>query len=98
MFLRSEQPVYIIDRTSWESYVEHYIVEAGWGHVTIVDYNDSSFALHCNVNLGCNVPFTIGMICGLWERAHGRSYKINIQQNNDIFSVEIESLLQYQNQ
>jgi len=98
MFLRSEQPVYIIDRTSWESYVEHYLVEAGWGHVTIVDYNDSSLALHCNVNLGCNVPFTIGMICGLWERAHGRSYKINIQQNNDIFSIEIESLLQYQNQ
>ena len=76
MFLQSEQPVYIIDRTSWDSYVEHYLVEVGWG----------------------NVPFTIGMICGLWERAHGRSYKINIQEKNDMFSIEIESLLEYQNQ
>ncbi len=98
MFLQSEQPVYIIDRTSWDSYVEHYLVEVGWGHVTIVDYNASSLALHCTVNRGSNVPFTIGMICGLWERAHGRSYKINIQENNDMFSIEIESLLEYQKQ
>lgn len=98
MFLQSQQPVYIIDRTSWDPYVDNYLVEVGWGHVAIADYNTSTLKLHCTVNRGSNVPFTIGMICGLWERAHGRSYKITIQQKSDIFSIEIESLLQYQNQ
>ena len=37
MFLSSEQPVYIIDQSSWDAYIEHYLRERGWGSIETED-------------------------------------------------------------
>ena len=42
-------------------------------------------------------PLTLGMVVGMWERAHGRSSQITLREENDIFFVKIQSLLEYQN-
>ena len=97
MFLKTEQPVYIIDQSSWDAYMDNYLAERGWGRVDILGYNTSSFELKFGINMGPHLPFTLGMVCGIWERAHGRAYRVDIQQESDIFLVKIESFLEYQN-
>lgn len=97
MFLKSEQPVYILDRSSWDSYIEHYLIERGWGAIEIMEYDASSFELNCSIQSGASFPFTLGMICGMWERAHGRAYRINLRQKDTTFLIKIESFLEYQN-
>ena len=98
MFLQSEQPVYIIDDSSWNAYVEHYLIERGWGSVHLRAYDASTFDLEIEIPMMKQLPFTLGLICGMWERAHGRSYQIIIRQENDTFIAKIQSLLEYQNQ
>ena len=44
------------------------------------------------------LPFTIGLLCGMWERAYGRAYGLSIRKENDTFVVQIQSLLDYENQ
>ena len=97
MFLQSEQPVYIIDDSSWNAYVEHYLIERGWGSVHLTAYDASTFDLEIEISMSKQLPFTLGLICGMWERAHGRSYQITIRQEKDTFIAKIKSLLEYQN-
>ena len=97
MFLKSELPVYIIDNSSWDSYIEHYLVERGWGAIEIIEYDVSSLELNCSIQSGGNLPFTLGMICGMWERAHGRAYRINLSKKGQTFFIKIQSFLEYQN-
>ena len=97
MFLSSEQPVYIIDKTSWAAYIEHYLVERGWGNVTVLDYNIATYELQLSVHGSKIFPLTLGMICGIWERAHGRTCKMRIERKNETFLIRIQSFLEYQN-
>lgn len=97
MFLQSEQPVYIIDEASWEAYIHHYLVERGWGKASEIDYDESTCELNASFVADKNLPFTLGMLCGIWERAHGRTCRVELQQKNGIFFVKIQSLLHYQN-
>lgn len=98
MFLQSEQPVYIIDESSWNAYVNHYLIERGWGSVHLNDYDATTFDLEVVIPMSQQLPFTLGLMCGMWERAHGRSYQIKIHQEKDTFIAKIQSLLEYQNQ
>lgn len=97
MFLQSEQPVYIINETSWDAYIHHYLVERGWGKASEIDYDESTCELNASLEVNKNLPFTLGMLCGIWERAHGRSCRVELQQKNETFLVKIQSLLLYQN-
>ena len=31
----SDKPVYIIDQSSWDAYIEHYLHERGWGSIDL---------------------------------------------------------------
>ena len=98
MFLHSERPVYIIDQSSWTSYIDHYLTKRGWGAVQILAYDADSLSLEVGLKLGANFPFTVGIICGMWQRAHGRAFKVRLKKDRDCFHAIIESLLEYQNQ
>ena len=98
MFLSSEQPVYIIDQSSWDAYIEHCLRERGWGSIETRKYNPSTFDFEFSMPMMSHFPLTLGMVVGMWERAHGRSSQILLREENDIFLVKIQSLLEYQNQ
>ena len=98
MFLKSEQPVYIIDGSSWAAYIENYICERGWGSAHVTSYDTSDYTLELTMPMQSQFPYTIGLLCGMWERAHGRAYRLNIRKENDTFVVQIQSLLDYENQ
>ena len=98
MFLKSERPVYIIDETSWTAYIEHYICERGWGAAHVIDYDTLTYTLEFKIPMQIQFPYTLGLMCGMWERAHGRAYRISLVQENDTFVVKIQSLLEYENQ
>ena len=98
MFLKGEQPVYIIDESSWTAYIENYICERGWGNAHVTSYDTSDFTLELTIPMQSQLPFTIGLLCGMWERAHGRAYRLSLRNENDTFIVQIQSLLDYENQ
>lgn len=98
MFLKSEQPVYIIEESSWTAYIENYICERGWGIAHVTNYDTSDYTLELTIPMQRQLPFTIGLLCGMWERAHGRAYQLSLRKENDTFAVQIQSLLDYENQ
>ncbi len=98
MFLKTEQPVYIIDESSWAAYIENYISERGWGNAHVMSYDTSNYTLELTTPRQSQFPYTIGFLCGIWERAHGRAYRLKIRKENDTFVVQIQSLLDYENQ
>ncbi|MEC7272022.1 MAG: hypothetical protein VXV85_00060 [Candidatus Thermoplasmatota archaeon] len=98
MFLKSEQPVYIIDESSWTAYIENYICERGWGDAQVTDYDSADYTLELTMSMQSQFPFTVGLLCGMWERAHGRGYRLSLHPQTDTFVVKIQSLLEYENQ
>lgn len=98
MFLNSEQPVYIIDESSWTAYIESYICERGWGAAHVSSYDTLDLTLEVKMPMQSQLPFTIGLLCGIWERAHGRAYRLSLRKENDTFVLQIQSLLDYKNQ
>ena len=97
MFLQSESPVYIIDESSWHPYIEHYINNRGWGALKDVDYDESTFVLQVTLNKIPLLPFVVGMLAGMWQRAHGRSCRMSIEESESDFRLKFESFLDYQN-
>ena len=98
MFLNSEQPVYIIDESSWTAYIESYICERGWGAAHVSSYDTLDLSLEVKMPMQSQLPFTIGLLCGIWERAHGRAYRLSLRKEKDTFVLQIQSLLDYENQ
>ena len=88
MFLDSNRPVYIIDESSWQSYIEHYLHEYGWGSFNVTTYDATTFEFHASLNKGPLFPFTLGIVCGMWERAHGRAYRISLNGEKMIFFMQ----------
>ena len=97
MFLQSESPVYIIDGFSWNSYIEHYISQKGWGTLNDVDYDEGTFVLKVRLNKIPLFPFAVGMLAGMWQRAHGRFCQMSIEEFETDFRLKFESFLDYQN-
>ncbi len=97
MFLQSESPVYIIDESSWNSYIEHYISHRGWGTLNDVDYDEGTFVLKVRLNKIPLFPFAVGMLTGMWHRAHGRFCRVSIEEFETDFRLKFESFLDYQN-
>ena len=97
MFLEGERPVYIIDESSWPAYFMSYLNERGWGDVVLHAYSSVTFELNVSLKPSAGMPFTLGMICGMWQRAHGRAFQLHLTEKDDIFHLTIQSLLEYQN-
>ncbi len=97
LFSISERSVYITGKDSWEAYLRTYLSGQGWGEATIVEYDSHSYDATLIVSKSSITPFSIGLVAGIWERAHGRKFHLNLEVINDSIQVNIRSLLEYEN-
>jgi len=97
LFSISERAVYITGKESWGAYLRTYISEQGWGDATIVTYDSQSYEATLTFLKSPIAPFTIGLFAGIWERAHGRKFHLNLELMDDSIQVNIRSLLEYEN-
>ena len=97
IFSRSERSVYITDMKSWDAYLRAYLFDYGWGSAILTSYDLNSFETQLTLPKASLFPFSIGLIVGIWERAHGREFKLLINETNDSIQVVISSLLEYEN-
>ena len=95
LFSLSERSVYITGPESWGAYLQVYLFDQGWGHVTLVSYDVQSYDTILKVPRNTLSPFSIGLITSIWERAHGRKFKLVIGQEDEQLLVSISSLLEY---
>jgi hypothetical protein len=97
IFSRSERSVYITGKESWDAYLRAYLFDYGWGSVNLTSYDLNSFETTLILPKASLFPFSIGLMAGIWERAHGRKFKLLINEQNDSIQVVISSLLEYDN-
>ncbi len=95
LFSLSERSVYITGPESWNAYFRVYLLEQGWGHVTLMSYDVHSYDTILQMPRSPLAPFSIGLITSIWERAHGRKFKLIIGQEDELLQVSISSLLEY---
>jgi len=95
LFSLSERSVYITGPESWNAYFRVYLLEQGWGHVALVSYDVHSYDTILQIPRSPLAPFSIGLITSIWERAHGRKFKLIIGQEDELLRVSISSLLEY---
>ena len=95
LFSLSERSVYITGPESWNAYFRVYLLEQGWGHVTLMSYDVHSYDTILQMPHSPLAPFSIGLITSIWERAHGRKFKLIIGQEDELLQVSISSLLEY---
>ena len=95
LFSLSERSVYITGPESWNAYFRVYLLEQGWGHVALVSYDVHSYDTILQMPRSPLAPFSIGLITSIWERAHGRKFKLIIGQEDELLQVSISSLLEY---
>ena len=95
LFSLSERSVYITGPESWDAYFRVYLLDQGWGHVTLVSYDVQSYDTILQIPRSPLAPFSIGLITSIWERAHGRKFKLIIGQEDELLQVSISSLLEY---
>ena len=95
LFSLSERSVYITGPESWNAYFRVYLLDQGWGSVTLVSYDVQSYDAILHIPRSPLAPFSIGLIASIWERAHGRKFKLVIGQEVERLQVSISSLLEY---
>ncbi len=95
LFSLSERSVYITGPESWNAYFRVYLLDQGWGSVTLVSYDVQSYDAILHIPRSPLAPFSIGLIASIWERAHGRKFKLVIGQEVERLQVSIYSLLEY---
>ncbi|MCH1442743.1 MAG: hypothetical protein L7U53_02620, partial [Candidatus Poseidoniaceae archaeon] len=98
LFSVSERAVYITGKESWDAYLRTYLSEDGWGGATVLEYDSQSFSATFSFSQNSITPFSIGLVAGIWERAHGRKFKLNLRSSNGSIQVDIRSLLEYKNE
>ena len=98
LFSRSERSVYITGTDSWNAYLRAYIFDNGWGKAVTESYDSNSYQTVLRCPKSTLFPFTIGLSAGMWERAHGRKFKLQIIEDNLSIQVIISSLLEYENE
>jgi hypothetical protein len=97
LFSFSERAVYFTGKDSWDAYLCTYMSEQGWGEATVVMYDSKSFNTTLNFSKSPITPFSIGLVAGIWERAHGRKFHLDLNSINGSIQVNIRSLLEYEN-
>lgn len=98
LFSLSERSVYITGKESWKAYLQAYLSESGWGHGDIVSYDHHTFETIINFPKTSVAPFSIGLAAGIWQRAHGRKFRLNIHIVDESIQLNIASLLDYENE
>ena len=98
LFSLSERAVYISGKDSWEAYLRSYLFQQGWGDAHVVRYDPQSYDTILTFTKSSILPFSIGLVAGIWERAHGRKFQLNLTMLDESIQVNIRSLLEYENE
>lgn len=97
LFSLSERAVYITGKDSWDAYLRTYLSEQGWGGATVVSYDPQSYDTTLTFPKSPLSPFSIGLVAGIWERAHGRKFHLTLKLIDGTIHVNLRSLLAYEN-
>lgn len=97
LFSISERAVYITGKDSWAAYLNAYMSEQGWGDAAVLEYDPNSYETTLIFSKSSITPFSIGLVAGIWERAHGRKFHLNLKLIDSSVQVNIRSLLEFQN-
>ena len=97
LFSLSERSVYITGKESWKAYFESYMSGFGWGQGDVIFYDAQTYKTVINLPKTSITPFSIGMAAGIWERAHGRKFRLNLSVVDNSIQLIICSLLDYEN-
>ena len=87
-FEANERPVYVQSASDWEGHFADRLTKRGFGQVrveqSILDTDISVFSVHSPV-----APVAIGLLIGMWQRAHGVLGEVKIEVNSDALLVSI---------
>ena len=97
LFSLSERSVYITAKESWKAYFQVYMSESGWGQGEVVSYDIHTFETIITFPKTSVTPFSIGLAAGIWQRAHGRKFRLIIHDMDKFIQLNICSLLDYEN-
>ena len=87
-FEANERPVYVQSASDWEGHFADRLTKRGFGKVqveqSIIDTESSVFSVHSPV-----APVAIGLLIGMWQRAHGVIGEVKIEVTSNDLSVSI---------
>ncbi len=87
-FQANERPVYVQSASDWEGHFADRLTKRGFGKVrvekSILDEDISIFSVHSPV-----APVAIGLLIGMWHRAHGVFGEVKIEVDSDALLVSI---------
>ena len=87
-FEANERPVYVLSAGDWEGHFAERLTKRGFGRVrveqSILDEETSLFSVHSPV-----APVAIGLLIGMWQRAHGMVGEVKVELVSDALLVRI---------
>ena len=87
-FEANERPVYVLSAGDWDGHFEDRLTKRGFGRVrveqSILDEETSLFSVQSPV-----APVAIGLLIGMWQRAHGVVGEVKIELATDALLVRI---------
>lgn len=87
-FEANERPVYVQSAGDWEGHFTDRLTKRGFGQVrveqSILDEDFSTFSVRSPV-----APVAIGLLIGMWQRAHGMIGEVKIEVVSDSLLVSI---------
>lgn len=89
MFDASDYSIFIQNQDDWESHLQHNIRSRGFGDVSVEDFAmDESPTVRMTIR--SPVPtFAIGLMVGMWERAHGSPCMCRVEISSDLLTVSL---------
>ncbi len=94
-FIDSDKHVFADGKDSWNSLLNFYCSQWGWGGIEDLDLDTNGEGISVKVRITEILPFLIGRIVGIWERSCGKKPKIIIKFSQDYITFRVESFLDY---
>ena len=92
---QSERPVYILSDSEWIHKCQHLLVKFGFVCPNEVISLDDIGSVKFTFNHSPTLPFSVGALMALWQRAHGRLAKLSVEFNDKQCIVKVSSKLKY---
>ena len=92
---QSERPVYILSDSEWIDKCQHLLGRFGFVCPNDVKSIDDSGSIEFSFNHSPTLPFSVGALMALWQRACGRSAKLSVAFDDKQCIVQVSSKLKY---
>lgn len=88
---RGERPIYLESHKSWNSLIEHYLIQFGWGAPSSIEPLDSEHGVRFFLSPTATFPFLVGWLVAMWERGYGIPSKFSLEEEGSNWVLDIES-------